>query len=113
MADTPMPVGKPVAFDGDIRAVEPNAYGFFYCKISTPEYLKHPILQRRIKTVDGVRTIAGLGSWEPGWINSAEMDNAMKFIAKLLMNSLYGKFGMKLDRKDISIFIMLDKLLIS
>jgi hypothetical protein len=93
-----------------------------------------PILQRRIKTANGYRTIAGLGSWE-AWICSSEMDNAIKFgyhfeiikgyqfetgdifsgyinkmynlrmeykkgsamnlIAKLLMNSLYGKFGMK------------------
>ena len=99
-------------------------------------------LQRRIKTNDGTRTIAGLGNWE-GWINSAEMDNAMKFgytfeilkgsqfetgdilskyinkmynlrlnyprgnemnlIAKLLMISLYGKFGMKLEKTRVEI----------
>jgi len=143
MANTPMPIGKPVAFQGDIRLVEPEAYGFFYCKITSPNYLEHPILQRRIKTVDGIRTIAGLGSWE-GWIYSMEMDNAMKFgytfeilqgyqfkkgfifkeyvnkmyelrleyakshpmnlIAKLLMNSLYGKFAMKKDSTIIEIF---------
>lgn len=102
--------------------------------ITSPIYLEHPILQRSIKTVDGLRTIAGLGTWE-GWIYSSEMDNALKFgytfeilrgytfeqdklfypyvstlynlrllypkgdpmneIAKLLNNSLYGKFGMK------------------
>ena len=45
-----MPTGKPIAFEGDIRKVDPNAYGFFYCKITTPDYLEHPILQRRIKT---------------------------------------------------------------
>jgi hypothetical protein len=143
MANTPMPLGQPIYFKGDIRQVEPEAYGFFYCKITSPEYLEHPILQRRVKTVDGIRTIAGLGTWE-GWINSAEMDNAIKYgytfvilhgyqfetgdlfsgyvnrmynlrlqypkgtpmnlIAKLLMNSLYGKFGMKLERKEVSIF---------
>jgi hypothetical protein len=88
----------------------------------------------RIKTVNGKRTIAGLGTWY-GWVTSSEKDNALKFgyqfeilkgykfetenifknyvselynlrleyekgtpmnlIAKLLMNSLYGKFGMK------------------
>ena len=129
-----MPTGKPIAFEGDIRKVDPNAYGFFYCKITTPDYLEHPILQRRIKTKDGMRTIAGLGSWE-GWIASIEMDNAAEkfnykfeiirgykfepkkifeefvvklysikmeypkdhplyIISKLLMNSIYGKFGM-------------------
>lgn len=38
---------------------------------------EHPILQRRIKTPNGLRTVAGLGSWS-GWIYSAEMDNAIK-----------------------------------
>src|SRR6267378_1647051 len=143
MANTPMPIGLPIAFDGDIRAVEPNAYGFFYCKITSPEFLEHPILQRRVKTVAGIRTVAGLGTWE-GWIYSAEMDNAMKLgytfeilkgyqfekgfifkeyvdtmynlrlqydkshpmnlIAKLLMNSLYGKFGMRMESTIIEIF---------
>lgn len=143
MANTPMPIGKPIAFQGNIRAVEPEAYGFFYCEITSPEYLKHPLLQRRIKTAEGIRTIAGLGSWS-GWIYSMEMDNAMKFgynfeilkgyefekgyifkeyvnkmynlrlqypkgdpmnlIAKLLMNSLYGKFGMRMENTIIEIF---------
>jgi len=143
MANTPMPVGKPVAFKGNIRNVDPYAFGFFYCKITSPEYLEHPILQRRIKTNEGLRTIAGLGTWE-GWIFSGEMDNAMRFgyqfeikngyqfekgyifkdyvermyslrmkyekghpmnlIAKLLMNSLYGKFAMKNEGTLIEIF---------
>jgi hypothetical protein len=143
MATLDMPIGKPIAFEGDIRRVEPDAFGFFYCKITSPEYLLHPILQRKIKTSEGIRTIAGLGSWE-GWIFSGEMDNAVKFgytfeiikgyqfdkgfifkdyvtkmynlrkeyikshpmnlIAKLLMNSLYGKFGMKLDSTVIEMF---------
>ena len=140
MANSPMPIGKPVAFEGDIRLVEPNAFGVFYCNITSPGYLKHPILQRKIK---GHGTVAGLGSWT-GWISSMEMDNAVKFgytfeiikgyqfeqgdlfssyvnklynlrmeyakthpmnlIAKLLMNSLYGKFGMKLERTLVNIF---------
>jgi hypothetical protein len=148
MAKTAMPVGKPIAFEGNIRNIEPDAYGFFYCKISSPDYLEHPILQRRIKTSNGVRTIAGLGTWF-GWIYSAEMDNALKhkytfeiirgyqfkkgfifkeyvtkmydlrmkydighplnLIAKLLMNSLYGKFGMKLENTVIEMFDISDK----
>lgn len=143
MSSVPMPIGKPIAFEGDIRDVDPGAYGFFYCKITSPNNLKHPILQRRIKTADGIRTIAGLGSWE-GWVFSMEMDNAIGFgyqfeilkgymfnkglifkdyvekmyslrmeytkedpmnlIAKLLMNSLYGKFGMKSDSSVVEIF---------
>jgi hypothetical protein len=143
MGNTPMPIGKPIAFTGDIRKYEPNAYGFFYCKITTPEFLEHPLLQRRIKTSNGMRTIAGLGCWT-GWISSVEMDNAVKYgytfeimngyqfetgnifkeyilkmynlrqqydkshamnlIAKLLMNSLYGKFGMKLESTEIDMY---------
>jgi hypothetical protein len=143
MSSLEMPIGKPIAFEGDIRSVEPEAYGFFYCKITSPKYLEHPILQRRIKTQDGVRTIAGLGEWE-GWISSFEIDNSLKYgyqfeiikgykfktaiifkeyvekmyslrmkypkkdpmnlIAKLLMNSLYGKFGMKSDTTVVEIY---------
>ena len=142
MAFKPMPLGQPIAFLGDIRSLEPNAYGFFYCEITSPNNLEHPILQRRIRTSEGFRTIAGLGSWF-GWICSTEMDNAMKSgytfriikgyefetgdlfsnfvttlyemrmkypkghplnqIAKLMQNSLYGKFGMRNEstRADI------------
>jgi hypothetical protein len=140
MSRLPMPIGKPIAFEGDIRLVEPNAYGIFYCKITSPEYIKHPILQRKVK---GKGTVAGLGSWT-GWIPSIEMDNAarygyqfeilkgyqfergnifsgyvdrmfnlrleydkthpMNLIAKLLLNSLYGKFGMKIENTMVEIF---------
>ena len=143
MAYNDMPIGKPIVFQGDIRSTDPNAYGYFYCKITSPDNLAHPILQRRIKTSDGIRTIAGLGSWN-GWIYSVEMDNAIKYgytfdilkgyqfdkgnifesyitkmynlrlqypkgdpmnlIAKLLMNSLYGKFGMKLTSTELAIY---------
>lgn len=145
-----MPVGLPTYFEGDIRRIELDSYGFFYCKITSPDYLEHPILQRRIKTSDGLRTIAGLGSWE-GRICSAELDNAVKFgyqfeilkgyqfetgdlfseyvnrmynlrlqydkgtpmnlIAKLLMNSLYGKFAMKLERKEKKLWSSIPQLL--
>ena len=142
MKDNLMPVGKPVPFIGEIRAIEPNAFGFFYCEIISPNNLEHPILQRRIRTPNGLRTIAGLGSWN-GWIFSAEMVNAIKYgytfkiikgyefkqadifskyinkmynlrlqypkgdamnlIAKLLMNSLHGKFGMKTELTKVEI----------
>jgi len=143
MSTFDMPIGKPTAFEGDIRKINPKAFGFFYCKITSPDNLLHPLLQRRIKTENGVRTIAGLGSWT-GWIFSTEMDNAMEYgyqfeilngyefergnifseyvtkmynlrlqfekgtpmnlIAKLLMNSLYGKFGMKLESTEICMY---------
>jgi hypothetical protein len=143
MAQGLMPVGLPTVFDGDIRAIEPQATGFFYCEITSPSYLEHPLLQRKINTGEGVRTVAGLGTWT-GWISSIEMDNAVKFgysfkilkgyefktenifkgyvermyelrlqypkgspmnlIAKLLMNSLYGKLGMKEVLTTVEIF---------
>ena len=151
MANMSMPIGKPIYFEGDIRKVESKAYGYFYCEITTPDYLEHPILQRRIHTSLGIRTIAGLGNWK-GWIYSKEMDNAIKFgytfniikgyqfeegdlfssyvntlydlrqeydkshplnmIAKLLPrseNSLYGKFGMKMEITRVDIFPIFDE----
>jgi hypothetical protein len=78
MAEYSMPIGKPIAFLGNIRKVDPDAYGIFYCNITSPTFMQNPILQRRVKTNNGMRTIAGLGSWD-GWICSSEMDNAMKF----------------------------------
>jgi hypothetical protein len=152
MASSKLPVGKPIAFEGDIRSVISDAYGFFYCKITSPDNLNIPPLQRRIKTKDGVRTIAGLGSWT-GWIYSEEMDNAirlgykfeilrgyqfekanifsdfvlhmynlrleydrshpMNLIAKLLMNSLYGKFGMKPESTRVDIYDLTNPLIVS
>ena len=78
MANNIMPIGLPTYFEGNIRHYESDAYGFFFCKITSPAYLDHPILQRRVKTCEGIRTIAGLGTWY-GWICSSELDNAIKF----------------------------------
>jgi hypothetical protein len=138
-----MPIGKPIQFYGDIRKIDPNAFGFFYCKIKTPDNLEHPILQTHVKINKGTRTMAPLGQWED-MIFSSEMDNALKygynfeilwgymfdkenifkeyvdtlhklrsqypktdpmnFIAKLLLNSLYGRFGMDDTFPNITIF---------
>jgi hypothetical protein len=61
MRDNLMPVGNPTLFYGDIRKVDPDAFGFFYCKIKAPTNLLHPILQTHIKTDAGERTVAPLG----------------------------------------------------
>ena len=143
MSTLEMPIGKPIAFEGDITTVDPEAYGFFYCEITCPDDIEHPILQRRIKTADGVRTIAGVGSWT-GWVSSKEMEtcldlgytfniirgykfkkavifkeyvhrlyqirltynktNPLNLVAKLLMNSLYGKFGMKPEATEVKLY---------
>ena len=143
MDEKAMPTGKPIFFKGDIRNVDPNAFGFFYCNIKTPIDLLHPIIQTHIKTENGLRTIAPLGEWSD-MIFSSELDNAVKLgyqfeilwgykfepknvfksyvdclyalrleypkshplnlIAKLLLNSLYGRFGMIDEFPDIIIF---------
>jgi len=78
MAEYPMPIGKPTYFEGDIRKYQHDAFGFFYCRVTTPEHLEHPILQTHVKTKGGMRTVAGVGSYED-MLFSAEIDNAMKF----------------------------------
>ena len=61
MANFPMPVGQKTYFEGDIRKVDPDAFGFFFCKITAPDNLEHPILQTHVKTKGGLRTVAALG----------------------------------------------------
>ena len=77
MQSCEVPVGKPTYFEGDIRKQHGDAFGFFYCKITTPNNLIHPILQTHVKTKDGIRTVAALGTFED-MLFSAEIDNAMK-----------------------------------
>jgi hypothetical protein len=62
MLNCDMPVGKPIMFEGDIRVIEPNAFGFFYCEIIAPDNIKHPIIQTHVETSGGVRTISPLGT---------------------------------------------------
>lgn len=142
MKNSPMPIGNPTYFYGNIRKIDPKAFGFFFCKIIAPNDIKHPILQTHVKTSNGIRTIAPLGNWED-MLFSSEMDNAMKFgykfnilwgytfdkqfifsdyvdflysfrlkynksdplnhLAKILLNSLYGKFGMDDNFTEVSI----------
>jgi len=73
-----MPIGNPTYFQRDIRKFNPNAFGFFYCKIFAPSGLLHPILQLHHNSKDGIRTIAPLGEWE-GMYFSEELYNAPKF----------------------------------
>ena len=133
MSKFKMPTGSPTYFSGDITKYNKDAFGFFYCNITTPEKLDHPILQTHIKTNDGIRTVSPLGTWSD-ILFSEEMYNAekygykfeilwgytfesdyvfkgfvnilykirleypksdpMNYIAKIIMNSLYGRFGM-------------------
>ena len=133
MINQDMPIGKIESFNGDIRKIDPSAFGFFYVKVNCPVDIMHPILQIKHKVKNGIKTISPVGTWSM-WIFSVEMDNAMKYgytfeimkgykfeksiifknyidflyslrcqyskshplnlIAKILLNSLYGRFGM-------------------
>lgn len=77
MKESLVPVSDITYFEGDIRSFNPNAYGFFYCKVKCPNNLEHPLLQSHIKTDNGLRTIAALGTYED-MVFSEEMDNCIK-----------------------------------
>lgn len=141
MSKYPSPVGNVYKFNGDILKYKSelscmdneNSFGFFKVKVTTPPNLKVPILQTKVKTPNGTRTVAPIGQWE-GWYFSEEIINAIKHgyvvevksgylfdkeyifseyvndlynlkkqsvrdsadyvISKLLLNGLYGRFGM-------------------
>jgi DNA polymerase type B, organellar and viral len=57
-----MPIGFPTFFQGNIRDIDPSAFGFFYCEIIAPDKIKHPIIQTHVKTSCGMRTIAPIGT---------------------------------------------------
>jgi hypothetical protein len=142
MFDKLMPIGFPTYFEGDIRSINPDAFGFFYCNIIAPDNLKHPIIQTHVKINNMIRTIAPIGQWSD-MLFSEEMDNATKygykfeilwgytfskqiifreyvetlytlrqeyskshplnFTGKILLNSLYGRFGMDDNFSEINI----------
>jgi len=136
-----MPVGNPTYFEGDISLIGPESgynllpklYGFFEVEVEGPKSMKIPLLQTRLKTKYGNRTVAPLGRWRGTYL-SEEIFNALKYgykfkilrgylfeganifseyvdflyqlkvnsssqspdyiISKLLLNTLYGRFGM-------------------
>jgi hypothetical protein len=57
-----MPVGIPTYFNGNILNIDENAFGFFYCEITAPNDILHPILQTRVKIKGVVKTIAPIGT---------------------------------------------------
>ena len=146
MATNEMPLGVPKHFtinnlpnsDFDFisfykKEFGQKPFGFFKVKITSPTKLQHPIIQTKIKTPAGLRTVAPLGTWTDvifseemynaeklgykfeihegyifkkgnifkGYINNlykiketTPKSDPMYLISKLLMNSLYGRFGM-------------------
>jgi hypothetical protein len=129
----PMPVGQVTYFEGDILKIDSNAFGFFEAEITAPKDMDRPLLQTKVETKSGLRTIAPLGIWTD-MIFSEEMNEYLKYgysfkvirgylfdkanifedyiqdlykikqaevkdspmylLSKLLLNSLYGRFGM-------------------
>jgi DNA polymerase type B, organellar and viral len=57
-----MPIGNITFFEGDIREVDKKAFGFFEVEITAPDNIKHPILQTKVDTGNGLRTISPLGT---------------------------------------------------
>jgi hypothetical protein len=78
MNNLDMPIGNIKFFEGNILDIDPNAYGFFKCIITAPKDIKHPIIQSKFDTGNGIRTISPLGTWTD-IIFSDEMFNAMKY----------------------------------
>ena len=58
MLNSSLPCGQINYFEGDILKYKPDACGFFYCKVTSPEFLEHPILQLHHKK----STMSPLGS---------------------------------------------------
>ena len=143
-----MPVGIPryfkvtegVDFFSLFKEDKDRPLGFFKVEVTAPDNLHIPILQTRLKTLDGYRTVSPVGCWT-GIYFSGELYNAVKnfgyvvkvlegytfegqhifkdyvehfysikkaapktdpmyYIAKLFMNSLYGRFGMSYEQVD-------------
>jgi hypothetical protein len=78
MRDKYMPVGECKQFEGDIRKIDPNAFGFFEVEITSPYYIQHPIIQTRVRTDNGIKTISPIGTWKD-IIFSEEMYNAENY----------------------------------
>ena len=73
-----MPIGQPKYFEGDIIKYFPNAKGFFECDITTPLNMYRPLLQTKVTTRKGLRTIAPLGKWTDT-LFSEEITEYMKY----------------------------------
>jgi hypothetical protein len=98
----PMPVGKPIYFEGNILNFEKKPFGIFEVEVVTPKFMKIPLLQTRIKTKNGFRTIAPLGNWT-GIYASEELYNAAKYgyKFKILRGYLFEKGNIFNDYIDV------------
>ncbi len=91
MKNEKMPVGKIIYFKGDITAcanVTTTPFGFFEVEITAPEHIKHPIIQTKVDTGNGLRTVSPLGTWKD-MLFSHEIENAIKYGYKFKIISGY------------------------
>jgi hypothetical protein len=77
MRNNDMPVGNPIFFEGDVYEYEKDPFGFFEVEVNCPLDLNVPMLQIRIKTSKGFRTITPVGTWTWGYF-SEEIKGAIK-----------------------------------
>nr|YP_009649293.1 DNA polymerase family B [Rhizopogon salebrosus]QDA23208.1 DNA polymerase family B [Rhizopogon salebrosus] len=102
-----MPVGKMKFFEGDILKIDPKAFGFFECKVITPNNLKHPILQTKIDTGQGLRTVSPLGKWTILYIKFNYIN-----VKYTLNNQLLFTFtDILIDKSDLITFIKIKYLI--
>lgn len=75
-----MPSGSPIFFEDDIlkSSLKIKPFGIFEAEVTCPETLKTPLLQLRIKTVNGYSTISPVGNWT-SYYSSEELYNAEKY----------------------------------
>ena len=64
MPNNPMAIGNPVYFEGDIRKIDPKAFGFFNVKIIAPDNIEVPILLTKIDSKSTIRSF--LTYWNLG-----------------------------------------------
>lgn len=67
-----MPVGNPTFFEGDITKILDKPFGFFEVYVNVPDDINHPIIQTKVKTSSGLRTISPKGFWKT-WLFSSEI----------------------------------------
>lgn len=129
------PVGQTYYFEGNVLNHFKDKLGFYYCEVTAPKDIKHPIIQRKVVINDNKTTASTTGTFHTV-LYSEELANAIKYgykfkiisgiffegrasifsafvkflynlrlqypkgdpmnlIAKLLLNSSYGRLGMK------------------
>jgi hypothetical protein len=62
MCNYDMPIGTPTYFEGEITKIDQKAFGFFEVEVQSPLNLNIPLLQTRINTGFGNRTISPVGN---------------------------------------------------